>query len=621
MIRRILLGASTWALLGMSADVLGGTGEIPAALTSQPCGPMQASANGIRSPRFATPIDQLFEGFAHADGPGAMVAVIWHGKVVHLRGYGFSDLAFHSAWTPRTRYRLASITKTFTAAAVLELVDRQQISLDAPIRRYLPELPAVADKIRISDLLTMSSGLWEDEDLMELTGNALVVLDGAVHHMTVRDMEAHAVVQDRLDFRPGTLFRYTDTNYRLLARVIEKVTGRSYAAALRDLVLAPARMRYSAPYPTLDSTFRCQVPTYVQNGGHWADIGAFALAASGDGAMISTMEDMVAWSQYMSAARPGGLPARYLRQADIENRIARPGSIYRLGIMMFRHRGYLVLVHQGATGTLFAFVPDLDLTIIIFTNGLEEGLDMSDRNRDLASRILDVVMDRSESTDLSPPTTGITAAALPLEHSPLPAGIFPAGTFLCESSGEVLDIGNTGEHADVALMGMSLSTWEQGKEKTWQGMDSHLQVFVRVPRVPRVPGAVEAVESGEVNADSACRFAVVQPRRVDQELARGLAGWYYSDALKTHYRILTEGDETLIVAGNDVRPSARHQLRRLSSNVLRSGSLFLRLSRTASGDIGGFSLSTGRVRNVEFQKLDAAGDVTSSPTPAGTGMP
>jgi len=595
-----LVGITASVLLTASADALGAA-EIPAALESRPCSKEHWAMSGIRSPRVAEPIDRIFQPFERPDRPGAMVAVIRHGEVVHLRGYGNADLAFGSGWTPATRYRLASITKTFTAAAVLELVDRGQIRIDAPVTRYLTGLPSVADNIRIGDLLTMSSGLWEDEDLMELTGNTLVAVGGPANHMSVRDMEAYAVVQDRLDFQPGTVFRYVDTNFRLLARVIETVTGKSYAAALHDLVLAPARMRDSAPYPTLDSMFACQVPTYVQTDGRWSDIGGYALAASGDGAMISTMRDMVAWSRYMSESRPGRRLSRYVRQADFENRIARPGSIYRLGIMVFRHRGYVVLVHQGATGTLFAFVPDLDLSVIIFANGLDAGLDMSDRNRHLASQIIDVIIERSERTDLRSPLLGVTATALPLSHSALPSGVFPTGTFLCESSGEVLDIADKNGASEVALMGMRLSTWERSETSAWRGMASHLQVYMTSPAEDSAGG--KTIELQEGNPKSNCRFAVVEPRSLVPASAAELLGGYYSDTLKIHYRIMGDDLNVYLVPGNGVPRSTRRELMRLSPELLRAGDAFLRLSRTATGNISGFSLSTGRVRNVQFRKL------------------
>jgi hypothetical protein len=238
---------------------------------------------------------------------------------------------------------------------------------------------------------------------------------------------------------------------------------------------------------------------------------------------------------------------------------------------------------------------------VIFTNGLDEGLSMSDRNRDLASRIIDAVYEGPAGSMLPSPATAIANAAFPLRHSPLPAGAYPPGTYVCRATGEVLDIGARDGRMQVALMGMSLGTWEQREADVWRGMSSHLQVVMRAVRDPATDAA--GIELHEFRPASACRFVAVEPARPTAKSAIQLDGWYYSDVLRTHYGIATtEGETHLTAAGNGIL-AGRWAIVQLTPGILRAGPLFLYPTHDPAGEVVGFKVSTGRVRNVPFRKV------------------
>src|SRR5579862_876031 len=147
--------------------------------------------------------------------PGASVLVAHNGVIVARRAYGLADMEAHTAATPATDYRLASVTKQFTAAAILLLAQDGRVSLDDKIRRWLPTLPQAAAPMTLKHLLTHTSGLIDYEDLIP-PGTARQLHDADVLHL----LEG----QNRTYFPPGSSYRYSDSGYALLALIVGKVS-------------------------------------------------------------------------------------------------------------------------------------------------------------------------------------------------------------------------------------------------------------------------------------------------------------------------------------------------------------------------------------------------------------
>src|SRR5687768_7527810 len=146
-------------------------------------------------------IDDLMRNYT-GEVPGASVLVLRDGQPVLRKSYGLADLEQVVRATPETNYRLASVTKQFTAAAILVLSDRRQLALDDSVRRYLPSLPEYAEKMTIRHLLTHSSGVFDYEDLIA-ENTTVQVLD--------RDVLSLLEKEPRTYFAPGTSYRYSNT--------------------------------------------------------------------------------------------------------------------------------------------------------------------------------------------------------------------------------------------------------------------------------------------------------------------------------------------------------------------------------------------------------------------------
>ena len=163
--------------------------------------------------------------------PGLSVAVVQDGKLVKSAGYGFADIASKTAATPATVYGLGSCTKPITALAVLKLVEAGKVSLDAPILTYLSGLPPAWKGITVRQLLTHTSGLPNYRLRLDLDR-----LAGYSQPDSVRKLVENAP----LNFAPGTRYEYSNTNYHLLAEIVEKVSGRNYLDFVQSQILRPS---------------------------------------------------------------------------------------------------------------------------------------------------------------------------------------------------------------------------------------------------------------------------------------------------------------------------------------------------------------------------------------------
>jgi CubicO group peptidase (beta-lactamase class C family) len=150
-----------------------------------------------------------------------------------------ADLEHGIAATPATNYRLASMTKQFTAAAILLLAEDGRVSLDDPIRKWLPSLPPAVTPVTLRELLTHTSGLIDYEDLIAPDATQQVHDADALHLLES---------QNRTYFAPGTSYRYSNSGYALLALIVARACGSDFASFLRQRIFLPLGMRDTVAY-------------------------------------------------------------------------------------------------------------------------------------------------------------------------------------------------------------------------------------------------------------------------------------------------------------------------------------------------------------------------------------
>lgn len=247
-------------------------------------------------------VDEYFlDAVQGGDFSGSVLVA--RGNSVWLRkGYGLASIELGVAATPATRYMIASLTKTLTAGAIVRLRDQGKLALDDTLARYLPDFPYAA-RITIAQLLGHASGV-ANPDYKAMFGRQ-VSLDELVAD----------IGRQPLLFAPGSDSRYSNAGYTLLAAVIEKVTGKTYGAALRDLVLDPAGMSASGDASDGAAVPGLATPYVVGPGPKRARVAAGNYSADvGGGSAYSTVEDLLRWARAIQTDklfRLGSLPYAY----------------------------------------------------------------------------------------------------------------------------------------------------------------------------------------------------------------------------------------------------------------------------------------------------------------------
>ena len=290
--------------------------------------------------------------------PGASVLVLRDGQPLLRRGYGLSDLEAGTAATPGTNYRLASLTKQFTAAAILLLAEDGVLSLDDPVQRWLPSLPAAADAVTLRQLLSHTSGLVDYEDHVP-----------ADFHGQLHDIDVLHILegQDRTLFPPGTAYRYSNSGYALLALIVEKASGQRYAGFLRERIFLPLGMNDTVAYERGVSEVAHRAYGYSRENGAWQRTDQSSTSAVlGDGGIYSSIDDLARWDAALYDQRL--LKSETLRQAfTAHTRTDEADVEYGYG---WRITGE-TLWHSGETigfRNVIVRYPQRRLTVVVLTN-------------------------------------------------------------------------------------------------------------------------------------------------------------------------------------------------------------------------------------------------------------
>jgi CubicO group peptidase (beta-lactamase class C family) len=310
-----------------------------------------------QSARRRDEIDKLMERY-DGTSPGASVLVVRDGKVVVSRAYGLADVEARVAATPQTNYRLASVTKQFTATAILLLYQESKLSLDDRIKHWLPSLPSALDSVTIRQLLTHTSGIIDYEDVMP-AGTTAQLHDADV----LRLLES----QDSTYFKPGTKYQYSNSGYALLALIVERVSGKSFATFLHDRIFAPLGMNHTVAFENGISTVSNRAFGYTMKDSAWTRKDQSTTSAVlGDGGIYSSIDDLVRWDAALYDSRLLNDASRKLAFSP-QTPTDQPDVSYGLG---WRITGE-TLWHSGETSgfrNVIVRYPARHLTVVILTN-------------------------------------------------------------------------------------------------------------------------------------------------------------------------------------------------------------------------------------------------------------
>jgi CubicO group peptidase (beta-lactamase class C family) len=320
-------------------------------------------------------VDALFSGLIREHEPGAAVLASQDGRVLLERGYGVTDLRTRRRIDAQTNFRLASVTKQFTAAAVMLLVRDGKLRYEDSLTGVFPDFPEYGRAITIRDLLNHTSGLPDYEDLMPPADPAL-----PVEKVQITDAGILALLQKqtRGEFPPGRKWAYSNSGYVVLGLIVEKISGRPFPDFLEDRIFSPLKMSNTLAYVRGRNDVPNRAFGHTREGDRWRETDQSPTSATlGDGGVYSSLSDLLKWDEGLrrhtllseAEMRPALTPVRVPEQPPQEP----DGSPAEYGFGWFLNawKGRARMWHYGETigfrTAIQRFIAD-GLTVVVLAN-------------------------------------------------------------------------------------------------------------------------------------------------------------------------------------------------------------------------------------------------------------
>jgi CubicO group peptidase (beta-lactamase class C family) len=320
-------------------------------------------------------VDTLFSGLILNQEPGAAVLVVKDGRVAFEHGYGVTDLRALRLINGRTNFRLASITKQFTAAAVMLLARDGKLRYEDNLTAIFPDFPEYGSAITIRHLLTHTSGLADYEDLMSPHDSTI-----PVEQVQIKDIGVFNLLkaQEAGKFAPGSRWAYSNSGYVLLGLIVKKISGQSFAEFLKERIFVPLGMTNTVAYERGENEVLNRAYGHTKKGDSWQETDQSPTSATlGDGGVYSSLEDLTKWDEALRRhtllsepeIQPGLIPVRVPAEGPTEPD-GTPAA-YGFGWFLNPWRGHARMWHYGETvgfRTAIQRFTDDGLTVIVLCN-------------------------------------------------------------------------------------------------------------------------------------------------------------------------------------------------------------------------------------------------------------
>ena len=304
----------------------------------------------------ATRVDHIVQSFVTSNQFMGSVLVARSGQVLVDKGYGYADLERQVPDTPETKFRLGSMSKQFTAAAILLLEERGELSTDDLVKKYMPDAPAAWNKITIYNLLTHTSGIPNFTAFPDYRSKEATPTTPAQLVARFRDKA--------LDFQPGENWSYSNSGYVLLGYLLEKISGQTYQEFIQENFFKPLQMNDSG-YDSSATVIPRHATGYAPGPSGPVKAGYIDMSVPfSAGALYSTTHDLLRWEE----ALYGG---KVLSPAALKKMTTPYKQNYACGLMVQTVQGHTVYEHGGAIegfNTYMAYYPDEKLALIALSN-------------------------------------------------------------------------------------------------------------------------------------------------------------------------------------------------------------------------------------------------------------
>jgi len=313
-------------------------------------------------------IDKLLSDVYKPGQPGAAVLVKKQGKVILRKGYGLANLELNVPVEPDMIFRLGSITKQFTAVAVLMLAEEGKLTLQDEITKFLPDYPTQGKKIIVEHLLTHTSGIKSYTDLPEWLP------------LQRKDMSVSEIIdlsKDKpMEFAPGERWEYCNSGYILLGAIIEKVSGKTYADFLQERIFGPLGLKSSC-YDSTSRVIPRRVPGYSKGNAGFENAPYLSMSQPyAAGSLASSADDLATWTESLLS---GKLIKREMLERAFTSYKLKDGldSGYGYGWQISTYEGHRLIEHGGGIHGFLSyalFFPEEQVFVALLTNSTIDGL-------------------------------------------------------------------------------------------------------------------------------------------------------------------------------------------------------------------------------------------------------
>ena len=530
-------------------------------------------------------VDKLFAQWDKPDSPGCALGVIRDGKLVYKRGYGLANLDHNIPLSSNSVFYIASTSKQFTAMSIALLARQGAVSLDDDIRKYVPELPANETPITIRNLIHHTSGVRDYLSLWPLAG---------IRYEDVHDDNdvVGLLSRQKLNFKPGDEFLYSNSGYLLLGVIVKRASGKSLREFAEENIFKPLGMNDTRFHDDRRAVVKNRVAGYSPKPIGFA-VNATNFDRVGDGGLLTTVEDLFKWDQNFYDNRLGGGGPELIKQ------VLGPGTLnkgekldYAFGLAPGVYKGLKVVDHGGSflgfRAEMIRF-PEQKFSVICLCN--VENADPTG----LAFKVADLYLAsqfQAEKANATAPDKPLRLTELQLNDK--------VGHFRNPNTGEIWTLFSkdggllaTGRGSGVTLTAISPTEFRSADPQATLYVRFEDRVDFNRPNMLVERRGQKAVTFQPVN--------YVSP--TGAELAE-LVGSYYSEELQVSYKIALQEGRLSVSFRNTPRallfPTIRDEFRFLGS--------IINFSRDAQNGVTGFSLSSGRIRGISFVKQKGGPD-------------
>lgn len=532
-------------------------------------------------------VDSVFSEYDDIDKPGAAVAVVKDGEIVFKKGYGSANLEYDIPVTASTIFHIASVSKQFTAFSILLLVDEGKLDFDDDIRKYIPEVPDFGPTITLRHLASHTSGLRDQWNLLTMAGWRM---DDVITKEQVLKLVA---AQKELNFEPGEEYVYCNTGFTLLAEVVSRVSGQTFAEFTKERIFVPLGMLNTLFYDDHEKIVKNRAYSYYANDGVYKK-SVLSYANVGATSLFTTVEDLSLWAMNFQEAEVGN--SAILEQMNTLAKLNNGetfGGAY--GQFFNEYKGKRQIQHGGADAGFRSYLgrfPDQGLAVSVFSNygGANPG--------GLALNVADIFLEEAgegSEEKAEGETEGETEEATYIKLTVEALEEF-TGAYWNEEGAYSRKIFLKNDTLRYSRGGKDETLLAPINENTFQMLNIGADVKVAF----KIKGGQKTMIVRVGDADTIIHESYTPATYSAQELEE-YTGIYYSEELSTAYEIIVKDD--LLVAKHsrlsdiEISPIKTDEF---SGNQWFFGQISFERNRENS--ISGMRVSSGRVRNLYFEK-------------------